>query len=45
MSAKVFVDTNILVYTRDRSEPDKQTVAKKSSVEPVTGCTSLQGQK
>lgn len=28
MSAKVFVDTNILVYARDRSEPDKQAVAK-----------------
>ncbi len=27
MSAKVFVDTNILVYTRDASEPKKQTQA------------------
>jgi len=24
MSAKVFVDTNVLVYSRDASEPDKQ---------------------
>ena len=28
MSAKVFVDTNILVYARDSSEKDKQVVAK-----------------
>lgn len=27
MSAKVFVDTNVLVYTRDASEPKKQTQA------------------
>lgn len=28
MSADVFVDTNIMVYARDSSEPDKQVVAK-----------------
>ncbi|HKK17557.1 MAG TPA: PIN domain-containing protein [Opitutales bacterium] len=27
MSAKTFVDTNILVYSRDASEPEKQRVA------------------
>lgn len=27
MSAKAFVDTNILVYSRDKSEADKQAVA------------------
>jgi predicted nucleic acid-binding protein len=27
MSAKVFVDTNVLVYTRDASEPEKQQQA------------------
>ena len=27
MTAKVFVDTNILVYSRDKSEADKQTIA------------------
>ena len=27
MSAKVFVDTNILVYCRDASEPEKQEQA------------------
>ncbi|MDD2903620.1 MAG: PIN domain-containing protein [Syntrophales bacterium] len=27
MSAKVFVDTNVLVYCRDASEPEKQTRA------------------
>ena len=27
MNAKLFVDTNILVYSRDASEPDKQTKA------------------
>ncbi|MGE9267889.1 MAG: PIN domain-containing protein [Verrucomicrobiales bacterium] len=27
MSAKVFVDTNILLYARDASEPEKQRVA------------------
>ncbi len=28
MSVNCFVDTNILVYTRDSSEPEKQPVAK-----------------
>jgi len=27
MSAKVFVDTNVLVYSRDASEPEKQQLA------------------
>jgi predicted nucleic acid-binding protein len=27
MSARIFVDTNILVYTRDSSEPEKQKAA------------------
>jgi len=27
MSAKVFVDTNVLVYARDNSEPEKQQKA------------------
>ncbi len=27
MSVRVFVDTNILVYNRDASEPEKQTIA------------------
>jgi predicted nucleic acid-binding protein len=27
MSVRVFVDTNILVYGRDASEPEKQTIA------------------
>ena len=30
MNAKVFVDTNILVYFRDSHEPDKQRVAKET---------------
>ena len=29
MSAKVFVDTNVLVYSRDASEPEKQPQAMK----------------
>lgn len=29
MSDKIFVDTNILVYSRDSSEPDKQQIAEK----------------
>jgi predicted nucleic acid-binding protein len=27
MNGSIFVDTNVLVYTRDASKPDKQTQA------------------
>lgn len=30
MNAKVFVDTNILVYSRDSHEPEKQQIARES---------------
>ena len=45
MSAKVFVDTNILVYARDASEPDKQPRAEACLValwESGRGCLSTQ---
>ena len=45
MSAKVFVDTNVLVYCRDASEPEKQaqTAAWMASLwEQKTGRLSFQ---
>jgi len=45
MSAKVFVDTNVLVYCRDASEPEKQAQAAAWMValwEQQTGCLSFQ---
>ena len=42
---KVFVDTNVLVYLRDASEPDKQSQAQawmNHLWESKTGCTSVQ---
>ncbi len=45
MEDKVFVDTNILVYARDSSEPDKQKISiewLKRLWEKRTGCLSTQ---
>ena len=42
---KIFVDTNVLVYLRDASEPDKQQRAQAWMTqlwESKTGCTSVQ---
>jgi predicted nucleic acid-binding protein len=45
MTAKVFVDTNVLVYCRDVSEPDKQALALKWMAElweRRSGCLGFQ---
>ncbi len=45
MTAKVFVDTNVLVYARDSSEPDKQPAAAawmRHLWETRSGCLSMQ---
>ena len=45
MRDRVFVDTNILLYARDRSEPNKQAVAEACLVElweDRNGCVSVQ---
>lgn len=45
MSAKIFVDTNVLVYCRDASEPEKQAQAAAWMAalwEQQTGCLSFQ---
>ncbi len=44
MTAKVFVDTNVLVYARDSSEPDKQPAAgwMRHLWETRSGCLSMQ---
>jgi predicted nucleic acid-binding protein len=45
MSDKVFVDTNILLYSRDASEPEKQAVAAArldELWETHSGCISVQ---
>lgn len=45
MNDKIFVDTNILLYARDTSEPEKQTVAARrldELWEKKSGCLSVQ---
>lgn len=45
MSGKIFVDTNILLYARDRSEPKKQPIAAnclESLWRAKNGCVSVQ---
>lgn len=45
MSGRVFVDTNILLYARDRSEPRKQPIAEACLAElweGRNGCVSVQ---
>jgi len=45
MSAKRFVDTNILLYARDLSEPEKQPIAEalmRELWQSRTGCLSVQ---
>lgn len=42
---RIFVDTNVLVYSRDASEPDKQERAQEWMTrlwETKSGCTSIQ---
>lgn len=45
MRARVFVDTNVLVYCRDASEPEKQVIAREwmgALWEKRAGCLSFQ---